>query len=350
MRYLFLGLVYFFVVSFFNASFLTVIFFTPEAQARSEFVDHEAVEKFVTLENGHKLFTSYTAPQTGFPTLIFVNGLTYSTSDYTYLAERLKYMGYGIFLYDAFGMGETLLANPIPKVAIDYRDQIKELDELLQKEKIPAPYDLVGLSYGGGILIGYSVQYPQKVNKLFLLSPFTEVIESSKNIILQQIAWTKIFFPFNDATDEELADFYTRMFAYMNYPIFEPSVLENPYKLEGVILLTQGISPYRPIDEAHKIPKNKMHLMIGIFDQYVTYDVYEKFWQAAQPAEPCSFVTVGYSEHKLPESFPGFVARWINANYKDNYCDGETYVANPFLDFFLPSSGFGFYLPDYEED
>lgn len=302
-------------------------------------------EKFITLDNGHKLFTRYLKPQKDRPVLVFVNGLTYSTNDYTDIANRLHKKGYGVLLYDAYGMGRTLLENPIPTAPIDYRDQIRELDELLAKLKIPAPYNFVGLSYGGGILIGYGARYPDKVNKLFLLSPYTEVIESGKNIILKQIEWTKLFFPYNDATDEELANFYLRLFAYINYPLTEPSVLENPYKLEGVIRLTQGITPYAPIEEAHKLPKKTLHYMIGILDQYVTKDVYDKFWSAAAPAEPCTYVTVGFAEHKLPQAVPAFLSRWIDANFKADYCSGEEYIANPYLDYFWSEKGESFYLP-----
>lgn len=306
-------------------------------------------EKLVQLKNGRKLYVEYTAPKANNPVLVFVNGLTYSTKDYEVLSLKLQEMGYGTLLYDAQGMGKTLLVNPLPTAPIDYKDQITDLDELLELQKIPKPYNFVGLSYGGGILIGYGARYPQNVNKLFLLSPYTEVIESSKNVILQQIEWTKIFFPYNTATDEELANFFIRMFAYQNYPIYEPTVLENPYKLEGVIRLTQGITPYRPVDESPLLPKNTVHLMIGIFDQYVTADVYNTFWEAAQEAQPCSYVTVGFSEHKIPQNFPGFTARWINANFKDSYCSGKKYIANPYLDYFLSEDGAGFFLPHYED-
>lgn len=328
-------------------SFLVIIALVVSLNATAQMgqIGTTGVEKFVTLKNGHKLFTRYMPPKKGYQTLVFVNGLTYSTNDYTRVATALNDEGYGILLYDAFGMGRTLLENPIPKDPIDYRDQIAELDELLSTLKIPAPYNMVGLSYGGGILIGYGVRYPQNVNKLFLLSPYTQVIETGKNIILEQIKWTKIFFPFNDATDEELANFYLRMFAYMNYPITEPSVLENPFKLEGVILLTQGITTYEPILEADKLPKKSMYYMTGAYDQYVTKDVYDNFWVAAQPSQPCAYVRVNFSEHKLTHAFPSFVAQWISANFKEDLCTGGTYLVNPFTGYMYSYEGENFYLP-----
>ncbi len=324
---------------------VVALVFSMNAHAQFGQIGTTGVEQFVTLKNGHKLFTRYMPPKEGFPTLVFVNGLTYSTNDYTRVATNLNDEGYGVLLYDAFGMGRTLLENPLPTGPIDYRDQIEELDELLAKLNIPAPYNMVGLSYGGGILIGYGVRHPEKVNKLFLLSPYTEVIETGKNIILEQIKWTKIFFPFNDATDEELANFYLRMFAYMNYPLTEPTVLENPYKLEGVIRLTQGITPYEPIKEAHQLPKKSIYYMTGAYDQYVTKDVYDRFWQASIPSEPCAYVRVNFSEHKITQAYPSFVARWISANFKENLCTGETYLVNPLTGYMYSYEGDNFYLP-----
>lgn len=329
---------------------LVCLLISLQTQGQFQQIGQTGIEKFVVLSNGYKIFTRFTPPKKNYPILVFVNGLTYSTNDYTQLASKVQEMGYGTLLYDAYGMGRTLLENPMPLKPIDYREQIRDLDELLVKEKIPAPYNFIGLSYGGGILIGYGARYPQKVNKLFLLSPYTEVIESSKNVILKQIEWTKLFFPYNDATDEELANFFIRMFAYQNYPIYEPNVLENPFKLEGVIRLTQGITPYRPVDEAKDLPHKTVHLMIGASDQYVTSDVYDVFWKAAEPKNQCSYVSLAFSEHKLPQSFPGFVARWIHANFKQDFCNGKKYLVNPYLDYFLDLDGDdSFSLPSYKD-
>lgn len=327
--------------------FVICMLFTGLAQAQ---VAVDQGDQFVNLKNGHKLFVDYThAQKKGMPTFVFVNGLTYSTKDYASVAEYLKRAGYGVLLYDAFGMGKTLLENPLPTAPIDYVDQINELDELLVKMNVPQPYNLVGLSYGGGILIGYSTRYPKKVHKLFVMSPYTEVIENSKNIILKQIEWTKIFFPFNTATDEELAEFYTRLFAYQNYPIAEPTVLENPYKIEGVIRMTQGIMKYRPVDEAKNIPQNTLYLMIGALDQYVTKDVYDNFWKAATN-KPCSYLDVALTEHKLSQATPYFVAKWLVLNVDSTqYCNGQSYIVNPFVGYMLPENGdAGFFLPSVD--
>lgn len=306
----------------------------------------------VKLKNGHQIFVDYTAAKKNFPTLIFVNGLTFSTKDYYVVSHILTDHGYGVLLYDAYGMGQTLLNNIFPNAPIEVDAQVTELNDLLAAMKIAAPYNLVGLSYGGGILTGYATKYPKNVKTLMMLSPYTEVIEASKKLILDQIAQTRVMFPNNTATDKELANYFIRQFVYQTYPIFEPSVLENPYKLEGIVKLVQGITPYRPIDDAVTLPAGTVHMMIGASDEYVKKPVYDDFWKAVNPAAKCSYVSVQDSKHKITSIFPYYSAMWINwimqAKGK-SACTGLEYTSNPFMLDMTSLSGENFKLPDFKD-
>jgi pimeloyl-ACP methyl ester carboxylesterase len=289
---------------------------------------------YVQLKDGHALYVHYMAAKNNQPTVVLVNGLTFSTKDYDSVAQFLVDQGYGVLLYDAYGMGKTLLYNTFPQTPIKVDSQIAELDELMSTLKIPAPYNLFGLSYGGGILTAYAVKYPQNVKTLMMLSPYTEVIDESKQLILKQIAQTRKMFPNNPATDEELANYFIRQFAYQTYPIFEPSVLENPYKLEGVVKLVQGITPYRPIDDVVKLPNGTVHMMIGSEDEYVKTPVYDKFWAAIPNSARCSYTHVTDSKHKITTVFPYFSARWISYILQDkngSTCEGQEFDVSPFM-------------------
>lgn len=296
---------------------------------------------FVKVSSGVELYVDYTAPKKGKPTVVFVNGLTQTVRDNLFVAGFLTAQGYGVLLYDANGMGQTLLHNPLPKSPIGYEAQIEDLDQLLDIMNIPAPYNMTGLSYGGGILTGYGVRHPEKVRKLMLMAPYTETIESSKKIILGQIAATRLFFPDYKGSDEELANFYIRQFVYQTYPFYEPTVLENPFKLEGVVALVQGITPYRPIDEVAGLPENTVHLIIGDSDQYVTKNVYDSFWLKLPKNVKESYAVVSFSEHKIPTVYPYFVARWIHSvvNDAEFLTGGKTWTANPALMSFGNSNG-----------
>lgn len=313
----------------------------------ADYQTHTSFSNFVQLKNGHNIFVKYIPAQKNQPTLVFVNGLTFSTTDYAIVSQILIDSGYGVFLYDAYGMGRTLLNNPIPNAPIKVDSQVADLDELLSNFKISAPYNLVGLSYGGGILTAYATRHPEKVKTLMMMSPYTEVIEDSKKIILGQIAATRLYFPTNKATDEELANYYIRQFVYQTYPIYEPAVLENPFKLEGISALVQGITPYRPIDEVAKLPKASVHLMVGTKDEYVTKNVYDSFWQKIPAAKKCSYVAVEETKHKISSLYPYFTARWINyimQNQKSS-CTGLEYSADALM-FTLKSKNNSFVLPD----
>lgn len=304
----------------------------------------------VELKNGHKIFVDYTAPKKGQPTLVFVNGLTFSTRDYYIVAHILSDKGYGVLLYDAYGMGQTLLNNPMPQGPIKVESQVADLDALLAKMKIPANYNLVGLSYGGGVLTAYATTYPEKIKTLMMLSPYTEVIDASKTLILNQIAQTRVMFPFNPATDQELANYFIRQFVYQTYPIFEPSVLENPFKLDGIVALVQGITPYRPIDDAVKLPAGTVHMMIGAEDEYVKKPVYDDFWKVVAPTAKCSYTTVQNSKHKITSIFPYFSALWINRIMQakgNEACQGLEFSADPLMLEMTGPAG-TFKLPDFK--
>lgn len=283
------------------------------------------------LKSGNEIFVDYSVAKEGMPTVVFVNGLTFTTRDYYVTAHLLIDQGYGVLLYDPTGMGQTLLANPMPKDPIKVTSQTAELDEVMSNLNVPAPYNLFGLSYGGGILTAYATTYPDKVKTLMMLSPYTEVIDASKSLILNQIKQTRVLFPYNKATDEELANYFIRQFVYQTYPILEPVVLENPYKLEGIAKLVQGITPYRPIDDAVKLPAGSVHMMIGAADEYVKKPVYDDFWKVVAPAAKCSYTSVDDSKHKISSIYPYFVSRWINFVMTADTCKGLEYTADPFL-------------------
>lgn len=221
----------------------------------------------------------------------------------------------------------------MPEAPVKVDAQIAELDELMTVFKIPAPYNLFGLSYGGGVLSAYATAHPEKVKTLLMLSPYTEVIEESKNLILNEVKQTRVMFPYNKATDEELTNYFIRQFVYQTYPIYEPSVLENPYKLEGISKLVQGITPYSPMDDASKLPAHTVYMMIGVEDEYVKKPGYDKYWGAISADAKCSYTAVEYSKHKISSTYPSFVAHWINyvMTNREASCTGLEYSANPLL-------------------
>ncbi len=270
-------------------------------------------EGFVKLKDGRKLYVDYIPPQHNLPVVVMINGLTYDTENWSALTDYLARAGYGVFRYDAWGMGRTLLGNDIPTKAINYRNQVEDLNQLLSIMKVKGPYNLLGLSYGGGIACAFGEIYPNKVNNLILFAPYTEFLQAQKEWIKKQIDWTRAMYPWNKATDEELVDYFIRQFAYATYPIYEPSSLENPFKMEGIVAMVQGIRMYQPIEHAHTLPAQSVHLIVAGMDQYVERDILDRFWkQVGKGDGQASYMVMMMTEHKMPEFQPKFTAEWVN--------------------------------------
>jgi pimeloyl-ACP methyl ester carboxylesterase len=269
--------------------------------------------------NGEKVFVRHKKAAAGAPTLVLLNGLTYSTAQWGAFASAIERLepGFGIVKYDMRGMGKTLLEGNLPvNYSISLDSQVEQLKGLLPKLGLKK-VDLVGLSYGGGVAIAFANAYPKLVRRIFLMAPFTEALEDQDRIIRAQIAGTRLTFPFNPATDDELYDYFLRQFIYTTYPSSEPVVLENPFKLEAIFRMVQGIRLFKATEATGNLPADSVHLIIANQDQYIPKKVMDRFWSALPKGVRSSRIDISYSEHKLPESIPNYTAAWITTVIKD---------------------------------
>lgn len=268
--------------------------------------------------NGEKVFVLHKKAAKGAPTLVLLNGLTYSTRQWNAFASALERLepSFGILRYDMRGMGKTLLEGPLPvNYSISLDSQVNQLKELLGALKLKK-VELVGLSYGGGVAIAFAKEHPKLVNRLFLMAPFTEALEAQDRLIRAQVSGNRLMYPFNPATDEELYDYYLRQFIYLNYPASEPIVLENPFKLEAIFRMVQGIRFFKAESIAHEMPADSIHLILANQDQYIPKEVMERFWEALPSRARSSRIDISFSEHKIPEAIPNYAAAWISAVMK----------------------------------
>jgi pimeloyl-ACP methyl ester carboxylesterase len=309
------------IVALFSVSLLSGQFSWSEPKSLFGFVE----------VRGKKMYVEYTQPIAGKSTAIIVNGLTYSTRNYFVLAQHLRARGYGVLLFDLNGMGSTLLANPLPSKPIVFTEQVLDMRRLFRGLGLKPPYNLVGLSYGGGLIAAYATRFPEDVQNLVMINPYTEFLDSQKQWIQQQIKNVRLAFPQNPATDEELTDYFIRQLVYTTYPMAEISSLENPYKLEGITRLVQGIRMYQPVEEAKAIPRKALHLVISEMDQYIPQSVYSHYWAAVPQTSRANLTYVSFAEHKLPEQFPLFTAQYIKGvlDGQPLLFSGQTLQANP---------------------
>lgn len=266
--------------------------------------------KWVEISPSKSLYVEYHAPQRNQETVVLLHGLTYSTVQWSKFIRSLTKRGIGVVAYDMEGMGQTLLKYAPVKAIIPIGGQITDLNILLRKLKIKKPYNLIGLSYGGGVAFGYAVKYPQEVKNLILMAPYIKPLKKVDDYLKSQVDTTRKLYPFNPYTDEQLYEFFFRQFVYSVYPMQEPIVLENPYKLEAVFRLSQGVGSFIP--EEHVSELNvKAHMLIPMNDQYFPPAEYENFWNLFPKHTQANLFYVKGSEHKIPESQPEQAADFV---------------------------------------
>lgn len=268
-------------------------------------------EFFLNIDE-EKIFVRHKPASDGEPTIVLLNGLTYSTRDWNSFANALVDLDpkKGILRFDMYAMGKTLLEGKLPVLqTVPYQKQVDLLAKVLKELEIQKPH-LVGLSYGGGIALAYAAQYPMKVGEIVLMAPFTEPLESQDRWIRTQIHLNRAMFPYNPASFDELYDYFLKQIVYATYPSAEPTVLENPYKLEAVFRMVQGIRKFEAKAFVKDLPENSVHLMVANQDQYIPQEVMDKFWKQLPKAKRASRINISYSEHKIPEAIAGFAAAW----------------------------------------
>jgi pimeloyl-ACP methyl ester carboxylesterase len=281
-----------------------------ESIASEKFDLKKDFKGYVSIESTD-LFIDYNAPKKDMPTVVLLNGLTYSTRQWEPMVFFLKKSGMGILRYDMSGMGMTLLRYGVRMSPYSYLDQVTELNALLKTLNFELPYNLVGLSYGGGIAASFAQTYPNSINKIVMMAPYTAALAGQDSSIKQQIAVTRAMFPSNPASNDQLYDYFLKQTVYTTYPFLEPIVLENPLKLEATFRLTQGIRKYVALDLANRFPTKSIYLVIAENDQYIPDGVLSGFWDNLPAKARAEKIVVANSEHKIPEAVPAVAAKII---------------------------------------
>lgn len=288
---------------------------------------------FVAVSNQRSLYVDYVEAKPGMPTVILLNGLTYTTLQFEAFTQPLLAKGIGVLRYDPYGMGQTLLKYAPILAVIPIEDQVNDLEALLLTMNIKGPYNLAGLSYGGGLAAAFAAAYPEQVNKMIMMSPFTRPLDSQDSWIKAQVTATRWMFPYNQYSDDDLYDYYLHQIVYATYPSAEPIVLENPFKLEAVFRLAQGIRHFSAENVTSSIPAGALHLMQARQDQYIPQNVFQDYWDKVPAASRASRLFVNGSEHKMVEAVPLFTSGWVYEILMNNpkLSGGQAYEGYPTL-------------------
>lgn len=278
---------------------------------------HSSVERylgFVSISADRAVYVDYRRPAPGKPLVVLLNGLTYQVSSWDTFVNNLYSIdpGVGILRYDMMGQGKTLLKYAPITEPVPLADQVRDLGLLLDALQIYHPVHLVSLSYGGAVAIPFATQQPERVASVILMAPFVAPLTFLDSWIRLQIHNTRLMFPTNPATDDELYDYFLRLIVFSTYPAYEPVVVENPYKLEATYRLVQGSRKFLAKDYAHALPAGRVHLMVALQDQYIERPVHDRFWEHVPQHARASRLYIDGSEHKIPEAIPSFSAKWVH--------------------------------------
>jgi pimeloyl-ACP methyl ester carboxylesterase len=99
--------------------------------------------------------------------VVLIHGGTIPMWTWDKQAEALKNAGFRVLTYDQYGRGYS----DRPDITYDQALYKRQLSELLTKLNIVEPFDLIGLSLGGGTAVNFTAHNPEKIKNLILISP-----------------------------------------------------------------------------------------------------------------------------------------------------------------------------------
>jgi len=122
--------------------------------------------------------------------ILILHGWGSSSKKWFEIKEILEKEGYQVFIPDLPGFGD----NPPPSRSWSLTDYTEWLKDFSEKNKLER-FFLCGHSFGGGIAVKFSLKYPERVEKLFLLSPALLRKKTFPQKIIEKIASLFKFLP-----------------------------------------------------------------------------------------------------------------------------------------------------------
>lgn len=165
---------------------LLVPLLTALGPAAAHAADSGDFAGLVAIGGGRKMYLECRG--SGSPTVVFVSGLKASAEDWniaekqapTVFAEVAKFTR--VCAYDRPGtpVGEKPSRSGPARQPTTAQDAASDLHALLNASKEPAPYVMVGHSYGGLVAELYARIYPQDVSGLVLVDALTEGLQEAE--------------------------------------------------------------------------------------------------------------------------------------------------------------------------
>ena len=159
----------------------------------------------------------------GSRTIVFVHGGPgLGIDDGGYDLEAIAAKGFRFIMYNQRGGGRSELVTDKSKLGIDY--YVRDLEALRQHFSL-RKMNLIGLSWGSGVVAYYAAAYPKNINRIVFLSPMppTEEFSKERNQKIRSLIDVKTLAEINEihtrsktASDADLPKVCRQLNAYLD--------------------------------------------------------------------------------------------------------------------------------------
>jgi pimeloyl-ACP methyl ester carboxylesterase len=284
------------------------VYFNNESETLNPETRAEAPGKFIELPQG---ITHYeeAGPDTA-QTVLLVHGFTVPCYIWDPTFEALKEKGFHVIRFDLYGRGYS----DRPDAEYNHKFFTKQITDLLMALNIHKPIYIVGLSMGGAVSTEFTVNHPEKVNKVVLIDPVhkpTDISILTLPIIGEYVM--NVYVAPSVITGNPLKSFYNPE-AYADWP--SKFSVQTKYKgFKKAILSTfrnymteDKLSAYKKLGQLHK----PVFLIWGEEDATIPYVENERIREVVE----CKFLKVENAGHlphyEKPELVNARIIEFLN--------------------------------------
>lgn len=279
--------------------------------------------KYVKIDQGHEVYTEYTASRPGASTVVLVNGLVYDLARWDEYLAPLLANGTGVLKYNFRGQSKTLLReleqNPSPRffeTGIQYGDLAQELTQVLNALEIKEKVTVVGLSYGASIAAEFANQHPERVENLILMAPLVVSLDKYNpagawirwSLDAIRLWWGPIWGPW-------AYDYYYNMI-FHSYLLNRLTNSQTPEEMkdheyaykESIFHLVRAVRDFDLKKYTFKDLPN-VHLMVAADEDSLLFNDQLQAWEAWDKGTRGSLVLIESAAHAIPDTAPIIAAR-----------------------------------------
>jgi len=225
--------------------------------------------------------------------LLILHGWGSKAENWIRVKELLEREGYKVFVPDLPGFGKN---SPLSHAwAID--DYVKWVADFCEKNNL-SQFFLLGHSFGGAISIKFSLKYPRKVIKMFLVASSGIRRKTLKKKVLKKIANFSNFFSFAPFYPLIRKIFYKIVVKKSDYPYIEGRTMKETY----LRIIDEDLSFYLPYVSVPTV------IIWGDKDKVLPV---EDAYFMNQKIKKSNLIIITGANHDLERKVPGILAEKV---------------------------------------